>query len=429
MGVGLHLVGRRKARLFGGGLKLSSIDAWIRKACGEAWIDSSTGKDDSGQPTIFLQLHPCAEQVRLSLIQNNALLVSAKTSTTGPGYHRYLCGQLRALGEEFNLTWEPSDPNAGTGDETGYFSGGDPGEVDREMLAWLRGLGARVLEMVHDGYSAVGVSMPENCPYKEEGAILTPMGPRDQAWLEGLAANPASGRDLFPWRSDGLNASYWLGRAVSQMWMDVVWRPPLIDSEKQVQHDILHSLSKAYGLDPTLEYPWREWAELLRHTESTNPLSDVVEGRASAATGSRLIGYRRHPLRVPLQRGWSIEIPGSFATEWSDEGQTWSGWDGEKTVWFSSLSFRGKDGSLPSPERQFERPQKEVGETFVHRHEQMLGRAVLLRSVEDGEELWHLAAECAAPGNLGICNIYFNADADRGWALETWKSIRFKPES
>lgn len=426
MGVGLHLVARHKARLFGGRLKLSSIDAWFRKACPETWMDSSTGKDDSGQPTLFLQLHPCSEQIRLSLTGNNALIVSAKTSTTGPGYHRYLCGQLRALGEAFKLTWDPPDSKAGTGDETGFFHGGDPGEVDREMLAWLRGLGERVLELVRDGYNAIGVSMPEDCPYKEEGAVLSPMGPRDQAWLERLAATPASGMDLFPWKSDGLTASYWLGRAMSQIWMDVVWRPPLIDSEKRVQLDVLRCLSRAYGLDPRLEYPWREWAELLHHTDSADPLSEVVQGRASAGTGSRLIGYRRHPLRVPLHRGWSIEIPGSFATEWSNEGQTWSGWDGGKTVWFSSLSFRGKDGSLPSPERQFERPQEEAGENFEHRHEQMLGRAVLLRSVQEGEKVWHLAAECAAPGNLAICNIYFDADADRGWALETWKSIRFK---
>jgi hypothetical protein len=49
--------------------------------------------------------------------------------------------------------------------------------------------------------------------------------------------------------------------------------------------------------------------------------------------------------------------------------------------------------------------------------------------VDQGKEIWHLAGESATTGRLAICNIFFEADQDRGWAIETWKSLDFRPES
>src|SRR5204863_9592958 len=119
-------------------------------------------------------------------------------------------------------------------------------------------------------------------------------------WLERLASNAATGLDLFPWRSDGLNAPYWLGRAMSQMWMDVAWRPALTQLEKRVHRDVLNCLSKAHALDPKAAYPWREWEELLRHSGNDDPLSGEVSRRAAAEAGPRLIGYRRRRMRLNL---------------------------------------------------------------------------------------------------------------------------------
>jgi len=45
-------------------------------------------------PTLFCQLHPAAEEIELSLIDPEHIVVSANTTTVGPGYHIFLVSLL-----------------------------------------------------------------------------------------------------------------------------------------------------------------------------------------------------------------------------------------------------------------------------------------------------------------------------------------------
>jgi hypothetical protein len=43
---------------------------------------------------------------------------------------------------------------------------------------------------------------------------------------------------------------------------------------------------------------------------------------------------------------------------------------------------------------------------------------------EDGRTLWRLSGVTGAPGQLAVCNVYIENEADRDWAVRTWHSLR-----
>jgi hypothetical protein len=273
------------------------------------------------------------------------------------------------------------------------------------------------------------VSMPMGHHYGHHGPIVTPLGPRDRAWLEAVAADPRRGLDLFPWPAAGIGAPFYLGRALCHMWRSIRWRTPLTEEEGELMMSTHLNLCRAFGLDPRLPYPWREWRELLDHIAAhfgylemqDEDLEPEIRRRAAAADGQP-IGYRRAPVRVDLTGGWSIEIPGAMAEAWEEDGR-WSAWDGKRTVWFSSLSFTDKDGRKPPAEEILESSSSPEGERLNWRGERVLGYAVLGPHEEEGERMWHFAARGAVAGGLGLCNFFFHDRADSDWAVKTWQTL------
>jgi hypothetical protein len=43
---------------------------------------------------------------------------------------------------------------------------------------------------------------------------------------------------------------------------------------------------------------------------------------------------------------------------------------------------------------------------------------------EDGRVLWRVSCVTGAPGQLAVCNVYFENPSDRDWAVGTWHSLR-----
>jgi hypothetical protein len=213
------------------------------------------------------------------------------------------------------------------------------------------------------------------------------------------------------------------------MWTDVRWRPPLSDDEYE-DWDWLHrDLCDAYEKDPTLDFPWREWADLIKHLDQSEGATWTSNGNKSKEIRARakkvskkvpLIGYRRYPLRVELTDGWSIRIPGEFAEDWEDH--LWSAWDGRRTVWFSSwsVSSQGK----PVPAKQILDTIKTTGKQLKHRDKRLIGKAVKRKSKEEsGETLNNLQAYSAVDGKYALGNLFFPEGDDYDWAIETWHSL------
>jgi hypothetical protein len=213
----------------------------------------------------------------------------------------------------------------------------------------------------------------------------------------------------------------------------------LTEEEGELADQIANDLASAFKLDPAGELPWAEWLELLTAIEGDDdgfcvtPKDDVLSielwkraGPPPEATIGPRVGYRRYPVRVLLDGGWSIEVPGELARERNDDG-TWDAWDRARTVWFQALRFTKRDGAPPSAAEAAEVGRRSLpeGEALpsVNR-DGLRGEAVFGSVEEDGRTLWRVSCVTGAPGQLAVCNVYFENPVDRDWAVRTWHSLR-----
>lgn len=432
MGVGLSVTGRCPVVADEAEGWLVRVRSWLEGNAGEPLESVRPGRDDADRPAVIVSLHPCAEDVEIAVPGPGRVSISAKTSTVGPGYHAFLCDLLHRLGGDLDVAWEAPDEESGTGDETGYFHTGDRGALEGEFLRWLRGVARLVADGLGRDYEWMTISMEIGHHYHHHGPLVTPMGPRDPRWLAEVAEDPARGIDLFPWWSAGIGAPFYLGRAVARMWRDVRWRAPLADDEGRLLMDVHLDLARAYRLDATLDYPWREWHELMDLIEAhfgyvERAGADVeAEVHRRAATGpaatAPLIGYRRRPVRIDLTDGWSIEVPGDMAEDWDEEG-LWIARDAGRAIFFKSYSLSRDDGSRPCAGDILDGLTLPDGRRLDHRDEEVIGRAVLTAPDEDEDPAWQLIGHHVVDGGLAACNIIFGDRDECEWAIATWRSL------
>jgi hypothetical protein len=430
MGVGFHLTGRYEHSGQSVESWLDSVGTWLEANAGAALEHVRVGEDEDARPTLFAGFHPCAEELEIVIPQPGKVAATAKTSTAGPGYHIYACDIVKNLGQALRIEWDEPDENSGTGDETSYFKTGDRNAVVTEFHRWLGSVASHVLQLLEQSYDELSISLSIGHRYPHRGPVATPLGPRDLDWLKRVAANPSQGNDLFPWWSEGLGGGFFLGRALTHLWGDIRWRPPLTAAEGDLMMDVHLDLCRAYACDPSLAIPWREWRELMQHLEShfgyvareEGDVEPLVNQRAAESTDEPMIGYRRKPVRVELTGGWSIEIPGEMAEEWDEEG-TWSAWDGRRTVWFSSFTLTAEDGDKPSAATILQSRELPEGERFQHQGQRVQGIATFSPHEEDGKAIWRLSGQTAASGTLGVSNVFVPTQEDRDRALEIWRSL------
>jgi hypothetical protein len=391
-------------------LWLPRVEHWFQEVAGELLEQARIIEGPQGSPLLLLRLHPAAGDVSVLAAGQARLVVSADTSSVGPGYHRYLCDLLKRMGEALHITWAEPDANAGVGDPTGYFHTGEAGPLEAQMLAWLRDVVGKVLDMRQQGRSGLALSMRFGHVFEHPGALLTPMGPRDEAWLKAVHEEPRRGLDVFPWWEPGQNAASRLGRALNRLWTEVVWRPPLLEEERRRFRNVARLLEQAWREEPALEYPWREWQEVLGYLGMGGTLAEEVSQRANQAAEGPRIGYRRGAVQVVLPEGWEIRIPGSLAEEHLGDG-SWVARDHRRTVRFVPLEGDEEDIAPVSPERR--------SLELEHHGARVSGRASL--HVEPGE--CRLTALCRSGNRRALCVVSFDDPEEQDWALGTWHSL------
>ena len=86
MGVGLMLTGRYECEADGPSPEdwLEHIASWLEGHEEEPLMLCHIGVDENDQPALFLQIHPCAEDIQFAIPEPGQLVVAAKTSTAGP---------------------------------------------------------------------------------------------------------------------------------------------------------------------------------------------------------------------------------------------------------------------------------------------------------------------------------------------------------
>ena len=138
------------------------------------------------------------------------------------------------------------------------------------------------------------------------------------------------------------------------------------------------------------------------------------------------IGYRRHVMRHQLSGGWSLCFPGYYYEATEDDGSQLIYWFGNRTIRFSSFTASGKDSTDPVSKDVLGSPNKEKadGSEIVDLDKDHVpGWAALRRTSEDGDEFWILQGKSACSNSLAVITICYVDPADKGWAIETFKTI------
>ncbi len=376
---------------------------------------------------LVLDLHPAAEPMSITADAEGRLVASADTSSVGPGYHTFVGRLLERLEAEHGMVWsrEPAQrpvdaPPAWVGAKTPLA---ERASVERAHLTLLARTVSRALELRRRGAAGFQVGTRPGTQFTFDGAIATPLGPRDDAWLEQAVTDPRVAIDIRPWWTDATDARYQLARAMVLLWTEVRWRPPADDAERATVDEALGLLRRALPADPTLPYPWREWAELIELRGIDDPIAARVATRAAQVAGDRVpVGYRRRPVSI-VHEGWLLQVPGSFSERRTPE--EWSGGERGRRVTLAGVSTATETGMPMSADWFLARVAGDLGSEVMHHQDgELLGRARIATDPGSGVEVAVLEGFSAVTGHGAAIRIEFQDADDWRWAVDLWRSLR-----
>ena len=417
---------------------LADIETWLKAEYPEVVRSSRRHDLPAGGAELLVSLHPAADEATLSASDAGEVSLAAVTASVGPGYHTFVNRMAERLGSDVSIAWSDDRPAApvvdsaplaptlagltnGSGDGAVRPAFGDRPTIERAHLARLGATLAAVREAYQRGSRGIHVDTPPGVRYPFDGVLATPLGPRDARWLEAAVGDPRVAVSISPWWADATDARYLLNRALCLMWTEVRWRPAADPAEKAVHDEVARLLWLAHPLDPSLPFPWREWAELLDLRGVDEPTArDVREHAATTADDRPLIGYRRGPVTVNHE-GWAIEIPGSFGERRSPE--EWRGGEGGRSITLAAVET-GTDSGPMSAEAFLRQVAGHLGnEALSHQAGEVIGRARLGTDASSGVEVGVVEGYSAVRGRGAAVRIEFGDAADWQWALDTWRGL------
>jgi hypothetical protein len=421
MAVGLRLLAKLASPVEQREKLMNQIAEWLKQKCSDFAPEiRQTSVNDS--PVIFCHLHPAAEQVELSLLDSERLVVSASTSSAGPGYHIFLVSLLKDWAHDFQASWQrPEDESGDYGDETDYFFAGGEQRVFDSMTTWLQSVAGLFFDGTLDpNGTGTALGMPIDTHFESDQLAITPLGPRSREWMRATSQDGNKGKDFFAWWTPRLDAEFYLGRALNQMWTMVRWRPPVNESERNLLQTVADSLYRAYKMNPDLDYPWAEWNEILELRGTDGPEKNLVRGQAA---GKPAMGYRRGNVTVPLTGGWRIRIPGSFSDfEFNKDNDLFS-LDPPREIWFTSFRF-----TKPLSDAAFEAEKKRLQESepvYETEGKHFVAAAALTEKVrESGEHYFVMNTTNLSPATKAVCTMIYPQADQESWALEIWQSLQ-----
>ncbi len=405
---------------------IAEIDGWLRAGYPDLVRSTATTTTDDGVHRLAIDLHPAADPAELTATEDGRVSLSAATLAVGPGYERLVRRIVERLGIDFSIDWipDPHDAAAGIVVDPSAPMAGSPAEraaVERTHLAWLGWALHQAVDGRRLGVGAVSLATPPGLRYSTDGALLTRLGPRDDAWLERALAEPRVAIDVWPWWADATDARSIFERALSLMWTEVRWRGAGDPDEGRIQDEVLRLFRRAYPLDPGLPYPWREWRDLLHSRNVDDPQVRVVFERARQVDPTvPFIGYRRLPVTVE-QGGWSLEVPGSFAERRTDE--EWWGGEAGRSITLAGI-VTGEPGRPMGADAFLQQVAANLGsDVLEHREGPKVGRAHLGVADESGIQVAILDGFMAVPGRGAAVRIVIHDASDWEWAIEMWRAL------
>jgi hypothetical protein len=392
---------------------LADAAVWLTGEYADAVRSTHQRTLPSGETALAVDLHPATSPLVLTASDAGRVTASGDTGVVGPGYHRFVGRILERLGTEIGIDWTDGD---------GATAFADRGDVERLYLGWLGPRLSRARVKVGRGERAVPLGMPPGVRFATDQALVTVLGPRDNAWLEAAIADPRVALDITPWWADATDARYLMNRALVLMWLEVRWRTPAMEGEADLFDEVHRLLSRAYPIDPDLPFPWHAWAELTALRGVDDPMARQAATNATKEPQPvPPIGYRRQPVRINHE-GWSLEVPGEYAERRSAE--EWWGSGGGRTITLAATATGNADGSPMTAQAFIEQFAVDLGpDAIAHNLGGVLGRARLMTDASSGVEVGILEGYSAVTGSGAAIRIEFDDPADWQWALDTWRSL------
>jgi hypothetical protein len=424
---------------------LADLEAWLRADYPDAVRGVRAARSPGGDAGIAVALHPAAPDLSITADDLGRVAARAIVSYLGAGYETFVRRLLERAGEELEIAWEPegaersadvAGPAAAAGPEGNVAAGPSPApservdpraRAERDQLTWLGLALAGARSSVRRGGGGIHLGIDPGVRFDSDAALVTPLGPRDEAWLERAADDPRIATDICPWWFDATDARYLVNRALCLMWTQVRWRPPMDDAERALVDEVLGLLRHAYPLEPSLAFPWHEWQELIAlrgsQTVSTRPdaMGRQVADRAAASPAPFApIGYRRRSVTI-VHQGWQLTVPGTYSEQRTAE--EWSGGEGGRRITIAATETGDERGPM-RPQAFLAQVAGDLGEEAI-RHEDggLVGIARLVASSEAGVSVGVLEGFSAVVGSGAAIRVEFHDPADWSWAIEQWRAL------
>ncbi|HEY3523529.1 MAG TPA: hypothetical protein VGK63_07470 [Candidatus Limnocylindrales bacterium] len=417
---------------------LADLEAWLRSEYADAVRSTRPTEPGAGVSGIAVRLHPGAPELTLTADDLGRVAARAVVSYLGAGYETFVRRLLERAGEDLEIAWDTDQVAladggvaVGRGSAVAEASSGLSSDrrarAERDQLTWLGLALAGARSSVRRGAGGIHLGIEPGIRFDSDAAIVTPLGPRDEAWLERAADDPRVAIEICPWWLDATDARYLLNRALCLMWTEVRWRPPVDDADRAAVDEALNLLKRAYPLDPALPFPWHEWQELidLRGSQTVVTRPDAMGRQVAERAGADVapfapIGYRRRDVTI-VHQGWRLVVPGTYADRRMDE--EWTGWEGGRRITIAATETGDERGPM-RPQAFLAQVAGDFGDEAI-RHEDgdLVGVARLTAGSEDGISVGLLEGFSAVLGSGAAIRIEFHDAADWSWAIEQWRAL------
>lgn len=372
----------------------------------------------------YMTLHPGAEPVSVT-IDDGWIVVDAKTSGVGPGYHAALVELLDRVGVALKQPWDWNDEDACV-DETGFALRRDFGRLQEAMLAHFRALCQLVVDpkKTHDGPLFMDWNL-EGPKVDGPWAAVTPVGTWTREWFvnasrDATAKNAAA--EFFGWWNKDRDQLDKAKVVATFLWSECRWHPPVDEREKAFLELILALADQASQHLSKYNVTKEDVAEL-RAMAQSQP-DDAPMPREGG------IGVYRGDAPVMVPGGWWFEAPGYMYREVEDDGGVLLLWHAGRTIRISTFSPRLPNGRPVAAQqllRDFSSEAPSGGKPVRSREGQLMRQHTIVPPSEDEE--WHHLSGCAAiDGEVAFITIAFEDAGEDGWAAEVFNSLRISED-
>ena len=397
---------------------IAGVEAWLRIEYPDLVRSTRTRTSASGNRELLVSLHPAAEDLSFEASDGGDVTISARLDPVGPGYQTFVCRLVQRLGTEHEITWSAKGDDGQGGSD--IAAAGDRARAEQTYLTWLGAALIGTRDARRRGIVGIHLGTPPDVCFTFDGAIATNLGPRDDAWLDRALVDSRLAFRITPWWADATDGQSFLNRALCLMWTEVRWRQPIDDRERLVHEEVIRLLSRAFPLDPSLEYPWREWKELTGYRGIVDAMTRQVDAHAAKVPDEPLVGYRRQPIRV-THEGWELDIPGSFAERRTED--EWWGGDAGRSITLAATETGSAAGPM-SADAFLQQVAPDLGrDALAHEAGEVVGRARLTSETTSGVEVGVLEGFSAVRGHGAVIRITFDDSADWQWAVEMWRAL------